>query len=119
MNYFRDLNEVTMASISFLSLHQTFQSALVLVFKLPSHFLQLLSVMNAITPGMFRLRGMLLLEMHCAQFFLCKKEGVEDMSHLRTDLEEAVQILSWEPENSPEGVRAKTAKAFLAALNKQ
>jgi len=78
--------------------------------------------MNMVTPGMFRLRGMLLLERHCAQMFIIRKESNSDheaLASLKPGLAEAVTILSWEPPNTPEGAKAITAKKLYRALDLQ
>ena len=100
--------------------------------------LHLLEVMDAVTPGMFRMRGMVLFDLYVVSMFLLKsgtnprltswwKSGTGDqrsdpgkkMSQLevKSELEvmqdvlrESADILGFEPPDSIEGKRAKTAR---------
>ena len=85
----------------------------------------LLSTMDRIIPGGFRMRGMLLVEHHISRLFLIRnrKESNEitkiyskKLSSLRAPLAEAVAILGFEPEGSLEASRLTYAEKYLANL---
>ena len=86
----------------------------------------LLSTMDRIIPGGFRMRGMLLVEHHISKLFLLRnrKESNEitkiylkKLSSLRPPLAEAVAILGFEPEGSLEASRLTYAQKYLANLD--
>ena len=47
---------------------------------------------------------------------LSKEEFIRKLEKSRTDLEASIQILSYEPEESPEGTFCKTARQFKSQL---
>ena len=91
---------------------------------------EVLAVMEKVTPGRFRLRGMFLFELYVVSLFLFKKEEEDPgsppsppsermrrLEALRAHLEEAEEILSWEPAGSVEGRRRAVAVNYLGTLD--
>ena len=86
----------------------------------------LLSTMDRIIPGGFRMRGMLLVEHHVSKMFLLrnqlesnvitKAQYMKKLASLRAPLAEAVTILGFEPEGSLEAHRLAFAEKYLANL---
>ncbi len=80
--------------------------------------------MGKVAPGRFRLRGMFLFELYVVSLFLLKKEGADmsveerlkELEGMRDQLEESVEILSWEPPDSMEGHRCAMARQYLKSL---
>ena len=87
----------------------------------------LLSTMNRVIPGGFRMRGMLLVEHHISKLFLLrhrlecneitKPQYNKKLASLRAPLAEAVVILGFEPEGSLEASRLTYAEKYLANLD--
>ena len=87
----------------------------------------ILSIMDRIIPGGFRMRGMLLVEHHISKLFLlrnsldCNKitkpQYTKKVASLRAPLAEAVTILGFEPEGSLEATRLTYAEKYLANLD--
>ena len=87
----------------------------------------LLSSMEKVIPGGFRMRGMLLVERHTSKLFLlrtqletkqCSKSSfVRNVASLRAPLAEAVKILSLEPPGSLESARLVQAEKYLAQVD--
>ncbi|XP_044258666.1 SET domain-containing protein SmydA-8-like [Tribolium madens] len=87
---------------------------------------QLLEVLDVVEPGVSRLRGITLYELHAPLISLARNEyksGLitrEDFRRKMQDavelLEKSVEILKWEPENSIEGELAIVAKQSLENL---
>ena len=86
----------------------------------------LLSTMDQVIPGGFRMRGMLLVELHTTKLFLLrtkletkqssKSQFVRNVASLRAPLVEAVKILSLEPPGSLESARLVHAEKYLAQV---
>ena len=86
----------------------------------------LLSTMEQVIPGGFRMRGMLLVELHTTKLFLLrtkletkqssKSQFVRNVASLRAPLVEAVKILSLEPPGSLESARLVHAEKYLAQV---
>ena len=87
----------------------------------------ILSTMDRIIPGGFRMRGMLLVEHHISRLFLLrnrldcneitKPQYMKKVASLRPPLAEAVTILGFEPEGSLEASRLTYAEKYLANLD--
>lgn len=87
----------------------------------------LLSTMEQVIPGGFRMRGMLLVERHTTKLFLlrtqletkqCSKSTfVRNVASLRAPLAEAVKILGLEPPGSLESARLVQAEKYLAQVD--
>ena len=88
---------------------------------------ELLSTMEQVIPGGFRMRGMLLVERHTTKLFLlrtqlgtkqCSKSTfVRNVASLRAPLAEAVKILGLEPPGSLESARLVQAEKYLAQVD--
>ena len=86
-----------------------------------------LSIMDKVIPGLFRMRGMFLVEKYTVNLFLLrskleskeisKSTFVRKVAGLRKVLEEAELILGFEPEGSIEGARLKSVKTFIKQLD--
>merc|ERR1719266_2668718 len=87
-----------------------------------------INVMDKIIPGRFRLRGMFLSEMYGILFFLAKRAYengdidqrifLKKLEDAKDVLEESMEILSYAPTDTVEGVRCQTTKEFKEQLNK-
>ena len=85
------------------------------------------SVMDKVIPGLFRMRGMFLVEKYTASLFLLrskleskqisKSTFVRKLAGFRSSLEEARMILSFEPEGSIESSRLESVKTFIKQLD--
>ena len=88
---------------------------------------KVLSVMDKVIPGLFRMRGMFLVERYTANLFLLrskleskqisKSTFVRKLAGFRSSLEEARMILSFEPEGSIESARLQSVKTFIKQLD--
>lgn len=86
-----------------------------------------LGVMDRVLPGLFRMRGMFLVERYSTQLFLLrskleskeisKSTFVRKIAGFRSTLEEAELILGFEPDGSIEAARLKSVKTFLKQLD--
>ncbi|XP_018564705.1 protein msta isoform X2 [Anoplophora glabripennis] len=87
---------------------------------------EILKVLDIIEPGYTRIRGVTLYEIHAPLMILLTRD-MEDQSpaksELRTRLREVLKylteasvILSYEPENSPEGIMGRAAKEALVQM---
>ena len=89
--------------------------------------LSLLSTMDQVIPGGFRMRGMLLVEIHTTKLFLLrtqletkqcsKSQFVRNVASLRSPLAQAVNILSLEPPGSLESARLVQAEKYLLQVD--
>ena len=87
----------------------------------------MLGVMDRVLPGLFRMRGMFLVERYSTQLFLLrskleskeisKSTFVRKIAGFRSTLEEAELILGFEPDGSIEAARLKSVKTFLKQLD--
>jgi len=87
---------------------------------------ELLSVADVLEPGLTRLRGVTLYEMHAPIMMLAtrqfdaeeisKEEFEERMVQVRRILKQCQQILAMEPDNSPEGVMNKASLTALEQM---
>ena len=85
------------------------------------------SVMDKVIPGLFRMRGMFLVERYTAHLFLLrskleskqisKSTFVRKLAGFRSSLEEARMILSFEPEGSIESSRLESVRTFIKQLD--
>ena len=88
---------------------------------------RVLSVMDKVIPGLFRMRGMFLCERYTATLFLLrskleskeisKSTFVRKLAGFRSSLEEARMILSFEPEGSIESSRLESVRTFIKQLD--
>ena len=70
------------------------------------------------------MRGMFLFELYVVSVFLAKKDESlrgealrRTLSDLKSVLQEAIEILSYEPENTLEGMRCKSAQEYMKNLD--
>lgn len=88
---------------------------------------EVIDVMDLVIPGRFRLRGMFLFELYVVSLYLLKRKenegkfGSEEearlkMEELKEVIEESIEILSYEPEDSLEGQRAELGRQYLRNL---
>ena len=87
---------------------------------------QLLDTMALAVPGQFRVRGMMLVELHSTRTFLLrsqlesgrssKSQFVRRLAGLRPQLLEAQEVLGREPEGSLEASRREQALGYLSQL---
>ena len=85
------------------------------------------SVMDIVIPGLFRMRGMFLVERYTVNLFLLrskleskeisKSTFVRRLAGMRSSLEEARMILGFEPEGSIESARLESVKTFIKQLD--
>ena len=85
------------------------------------------SVMDSVIPGLFRMRGMFLVERYTVNLFLLrskleskqisKSTFVRKLAGFRASLEEARMILGFEPEGSIESSRLESVKTFIKQLD--
>jgi len=86
-----------------------------------------LTTINLVIPGMFRIRGMLLVELYTTRLFLLRRSlesgkitkpvFVRKLCNERHLLVESQTILSWEPVGSIEHSRLQTVNSFIKQLD--
>lgn len=87
----------------------------------------IIDIMNRVIPGMFRMRGMFLVELYTTKLFLLRTQleskeisksvFVRRLAGFRETLMEAKTILGFEPEGSIEASRLESVKSFLSQLD--
>ena len=88
---------------------------------------KVLGVMDKVLPGLFRMRGMFLVEKYSVNLFLLRSKMetkeisksifVRRLAGFRKTLEEAALILGFEPDGSMENARLQSVKTFLKQLD--
>ena len=88
---------------------------------------KVLGVMDKVLPGLFRMRGMFLVEKYSVNLFLLrskmetkeisKSTFVRRLAGFRKTLEDAALILGFEPEGSLENARLQSVKTFMKQLD--